>query len=144
MLPHTADEVLSYMPSPAATFAQLLDMPARVTVDASVLALFEPFYTLRDDVLKALEMARNEKIIGKSFEAKLTLTVNPTWKKTIDSLATNVQQALIVSQLEVVVSDVSRYLISITKAEGSTCDRCWQVVPKVADGLCDRCASIVR
>jgi isoleucyl-tRNA synthetase len=144
MLPHTADEVLSYMPSPAATFAQLLDMPARVTVDEAVIALFDQFYTLRNDVLKALETARNEKIIGKSFEAKLTLHVNDAWKTYLESLGTNLQQALIVSQLELVGSGDAPYAIFITKADGHTCDRCWQVVSKVDDGLCDRCASIVR
>lgn len=29
--------------------------------------------TLRDDVLKALEVARNEKVIGKSLNASITL-----------------------------------------------------------------------
>ncbi len=31
---------------------------------------------LRDEVLKALEEARNEKVIGKSLTAKITLYVN--------------------------------------------------------------------
>jgi isoleucyl-tRNA synthetase len=109
-----------------------------------MIALFDQFYTLRDEVLKALETARNEKIIGKSFEAKLTLHVNDAWKTYLESLGTNLQQALIVSQLELVGSGDAPYAISITKADGHTCDRCWQVVPKVDDGLCDRCASIVR
>ena len=144
MLPHTADEVLSYMPDPAAAFAQLLDMPARVEVDQALINLFENFYTLRDDVLKALELARSDKVIGKSFEAKLTLTLNADWKRYVDSLATNLQQALIVSQLEIVVADVASYTIEITKAQGHTCDRCWQVVETINDGLCKRCESIVR
>jgi isoleucyl-tRNA synthetase len=144
MLPHTADEVLSYMPDPAAAFAQLLDMPPRVEVDQALIDLFENFYTLRDDVLKALELARSDKVIGKSFEAKLTLTLNADWKRYVDSLATNLQQALIVSQFEIVVADVASYTIEITKAQGHTCDRCWQVVETIDDGLCNRCESIVR
>ena len=37
--------------------------------------LFAHFMSVRDDVLKALEVARNEKIIGKSLEAKVTLAL---------------------------------------------------------------------
>jgi isoleucyl-tRNA synthetase len=144
LLPHTADEVLSYMPTPEAVFAQLLDMPATKSVDQAVIGLFEPFYTLRDDVLKALEIARNDKLIGKSFEAKLTLHVSPSWNTYLESLATNIQQALIVSQCEIVVADVKEYEIQVTKATGDTCERCWQVVADVNDGLCNRCADIVR
>ena len=144
MLPHTADEVLSFMPQPEASFAQLLDMPAKVSVDQSMIDLFAKFYPLRDDVLKALETARNEKLIGKSFEAKLTLHVSSSWNNYIESLATNIQQALIVSQCDIVVSNVEDYEIHISKADGDTCERCWQVVTVVDDGLCNRCANIVR
>ncbi len=38
---------------------------------------------LRNDVLKALEEARNEKVIGKSLTAKVTLYVNEETKDTI-------------------------------------------------------------
>ena len=34
------------------------------------------FMNLRDDVLKALEEARNQKVIGKSLNAKVTVYVN--------------------------------------------------------------------
>ena len=38
------------------------------------------FMKLRDDVLKALEEARNQKVIGKSLTAKVTLYVNENTK----------------------------------------------------------------
>jgi isoleucyl-tRNA synthetase len=142
ILPHTADEALSYLPYASANFAQLLSMPKRTPVDVSLLERFAKFYSLRDDILKALEEARNEKVIGKSFEAHLTLALNHEWQSYVASLSTNLQQALIVSQLTIVEGD--EVAIHITKAEGSTCERCWQVVHEVEDGLCSRCASIVR
>ena len=37
--------------------------------------LFGHFMAVRDDVLKALEVARNAKTIGKSLEAKVTLFI---------------------------------------------------------------------
>ena len=40
---------------------------------------------LRDDVLKALEEARNAKTIGKSLEAKVTLFVKDEYKSLFES-----------------------------------------------------------
>ena len=42
------------------------------------------FMKLRDDVLKALEEARNEKVIGKSLNAKVTVYVNDEVKNLIN------------------------------------------------------------
>jgi isoleucyl-tRNA synthetase len=142
ILPHTADEALSYLPYPSASFAQLLAMPKRQPVDENVIHQFAKFYSLRDDILKSLEEARNEKVIGKSFEAHVTLRLNSEWQTYLTSLNTNLQQALIVSQLSIVDGD--SVSIEVAKADGSTCERCWQVVPHVDEGLCSRCASIVR
>ena len=36
---------------------------------------FATLMLVRDDVLKALEVARNDKVIGKSLEAKVTVSV---------------------------------------------------------------------
>jgi isoleucyl-tRNA synthetase len=142
ILPHTADEALSYMPKVNVPFAQLLDMPKRQKVDTELIEKFNQFYQLRDDILKALEEARNNKVIGKSFEALLTLKLSKEWQAYLASLKTNIQQALIVSQLS--ITDGSDVSIVITKADGTTCERCWQVVEQVDEGLCSRCASIVR
>ena len=41
---------------------------------------------LRDDVLKALEEARNQKVIGKSLNAKVTVYVNEEVKSLLASI----------------------------------------------------------
>ena len=56
---------------------------------------------LRDDVLKALEEARNEKVIGKSLAAKITLYVDEETKGLLDSISENMKQLFIVSGFEV-------------------------------------------
>ncbi len=142
ILPHTADEALAYMPKVNVPFAQLLDMPPRQSVDVELIEKFKKFYQLRDDILKALEEARNNKVIGKSFEAALTLQLSKEWQAYLASLKTNIQQVLIISQL--LITDGSDISIVVTKANGTTCERCWQVVEQVDEGLCLRCVSIVR
>ncbi|MFP3394235.1 class I tRNA ligase family protein, partial [Brevibacillus sp. SIMBA_076] len=75
ILPHTADEVWPYVPGAEEESVQLTNMPEATEVEGSeaLRAKWDAFMTLRDDVLKALEVARNEKVIGKSLNASITL-----------------------------------------------------------------------
>ena len=78
IMPHTTDEMWSYMEHVEEESIQLTDMPEAQDFGEEAQALRERFATLmlvRDDVLKALEEARNEKVIGKSLEAKVTVSV---------------------------------------------------------------------
>jgi len=137
ILPHTMEEVYEYSPIKEAEFAQLLDMPQRVSVEQ-----------LRDGVLKALEEARNEKVIGKSFEAHVTLYLNDTWHDIVQSFSTNLRQALIVSKLTISQGSgtyaFDGFSVDVALAEGHTCERCWQVVDEVNSvGLCERCETVI-
>jgi isoleucyl-tRNA synthetase len=113
---------------------------------------------LRDDVLKALEEARNEKVIGKSLTAKVTLYPNEKTKDLLASINENLKQLFIISDLEVAGSfeeapeaalKLETAAIVVTKAEGETCERCWVVTPDVGGDpdhptLCPRCAHVVK
>ncbi len=56
---------------------------------------------LRDEVLKALEEARNAKVIGKSLEAKVLVYADSNVAEIINDEAVNFGQISIVSQLQV-------------------------------------------
>ena len=58
----------------------LADMPKVVDVDQELLDKWNQFMSLRDDVNRALEAARNEKVIGKSLEAKVVIGNNDHFK----------------------------------------------------------------
>ena len=58
-------------------------------------------HMLRDDVLKALESARNAKVIGKSLEAKVVLYVPDDFAAHIDLDETDLATICIVSQVEI-------------------------------------------
>jgi len=125
---------------------------------AAIEEKWDNFMTLRDDVLKALEIARNEKVIGKSLAAKITLYPNAETKALLESIEENVQQLFIVSGLEISDSkeqapaeaqSFENVAIVVAPAEGETCDRCWVVTPEVGQdsdhpSLCLRCASVVK
>ncbi|WP_078413417.1 isoleucine--tRNA ligase [Priestia abyssalis] len=160
ILAHTADEVWAHIPNAKEKSVQLVDMPeTRDMADAAELEeKWDAFMALRDDVLKALETARNEKVIGKSLTAKLVLYPNSETKALLDSIQENVKQLFIVSGLEIagVKEDApanaqvfERTAIVVEKAEGETCDRCWVVTSTVGEDsdhptLCTRCADVVK
>ncbi|MDF2789603.1 MAG: ileS, partial [Neobacillus sp.] len=160
ILPHTADEVWKFIPAVTEESVQLTDMPVYKELD-NAKALEEKwtsFMKLRDDVLKALEEARNQKVIGKSLTAKVSLYVNENTKSLLDSIQENVQQLFIISGFEVAGSydqapenaiKLDTAAIVVTKAEGETCERCWVVTPEVGKDtehptLCPRCAEVVK
>src|SRR5690606_1240958 len=160
ILPHTADEVWSHIDSVEEESVQLVDMPNSVEIPNAdqVEAKWDSFMELRDDVLKALETARNEKVIGKSLAASITLYPNNKTKELLDSVEENVQQLFIVSGLKIAglyedapedAQVFDNVKIVVEPAEGETCDRCWVVTPTVGEDqdhptLCTRCATVVK
>ncbi len=152
ILPHTMEEVYSYMPGEKQESIYLCDMVKPVYYDGSdaIIAKFNKFMALRDDVLKALEAARNEKIIGKSLNAHLVICPNDEMAKELVDFHLNLGQVFIVSKCDVVsnLEDGVEYptaKIKVTACEGVTCARCWQIVDNVnEDCLCGRCQKIVN
>ena len=78
ILAYTAEEIWSYLPPSRdrnRESVMLNDMPAAsLESDPDFMAYWDRIHALRDDVQKALEAARSEKIIGASLEARVTLT----------------------------------------------------------------------
>jgi isoleucyl-tRNA synthetase len=160
ILSHTADEVWKYIPSVTEESVQLTDLPEyqELTNAKALEDKWTEFMHLRDDVLKALEEARNQKVIGKSLTAKVTLYVNEKSRVLLDSIDENMKQLFIISGFEVAGNyeeapenalKLETAAIVITKAEGETCERCWIVTPDVGQDsehptLCPRCAEVVK
>lgn len=151
IIPHTSEEIWEYLKEEE-EYVQLAEFPKAVFPEDkdAVLAKWNKFFELRDQILKALEEARNEKIIGKSFEAHLTLKVNKETAALFESIDSDLAQLLIVSQLVVIETEQPEAMIvEVTHAKGETCERCRAIKPEVgtiedAPTLCARCAHIVR
>ncbi|RBP06889.1 isoleucine--tRNA ligase [Rossellomorea aquimaris] len=160
ILTHTADEVWAHIPGVEGESVQLTDMPeVQELRNADELKKkWNAFLELRDDVLKGLEEARNQKMIGKSLTAKVTLYVNDETRALLGSIKEDLKQLFIVSAFEIggAVNAAPEHALSlgennivVEKAEGETCDRCWVVTTTVGEDkdhptLCTRCASVVK
>ncbi|CAM4022755.1 isoleucine--tRNA ligase [Staphylococcus schweitzeri] len=155
ILVHTAEEVWSHTPHVKEGSVHLADMPEVVEVDQALLDKWRTFMNLRDDVNRALETARNEKVIGKSLEAKVTIASNDKFKaseflSSFDAL----HQLFIVSQVSVVdnLDNGTTYEygdIVIEHAEGEKCERCWNYSEDLGavgelTHLCPRCQEVVK
>lgn len=160
ILPHTADEMWSHFTFVSEKSVQLTDMPETRDIPNAkeTEEKFDSFMKLRDDVLKALETARNEKIIGKSSVASLTLYPNEEAKALLSSIKEDVKQLFIVSELAIggteadAPEDAQSFeagKIVVAQAEGETCERCRMVSKEIGEDpdhpeLCPRCAGIVK
>ncbi|MEP9851694.1 isoleucine--tRNA ligase [Staphylococcus aureus] len=155
ILVHTAEEVWSHIPHVKEESVHLTRMPERAEVDRDFLDKWNTFMNLRDDVNRALEVARGEKVIGKSLEAKVIIGSNENFDATTFlQQFSDLQQLFITSQAEVVdtVDDGVAYQygdIRIEHAHGEKCERCWNYSEELGsvgelDHLCPRCQEVVQ
>ena len=149
ILSFTAEEVYDNMPYEDAESVHLTDFPAKNLIDDAALeAKWDKLLEVRDDVNKALEESRNEKVIGKSLEAAVEIYSNDSEVVELLNSVDNLHQLFIVSSVEVKENDGVTYdlaTVKVTKAEGHRCERCWNIVDEVnEEGLCPRCASILN
>lgn len=157
ILPHTMEEIWGFLKEPE-DYIQLANMP-KVETYANrdeLLENWHKFMNLRDDVLKALEDARNKKLIGKSFEAAVTIYPDKETKAMLNDLDADFRQILIVSKLTIAdgkapeeAEDLNNASIVVEHAAGEVCPRCRMIRTDIgADPklpmLCGRCAKIVE
>ncbi len=148
-LPHTTNEVYMQLPHHQFDNVYLENMPVYQDLGKRELVdTYDNFMQVRDNVLKALEEARNKQIIGKSFNAKLILYPEANILELLNKCNINFGQVFIVSQFEIAKGkgeyQFDNLSIDVIKAEGETCDRCWQVVEHTHDGLCHRCSEVLK
>ncbi len=158
ILSHTADEVWEHIPAVKEESVQLTDMPkAKAFGDVGHLKeKWNHFMIVRDDVLKALEQARNEKKIGKSLTAAITLYSSGDVKTLLSDIP-KLEKLFIVSNVTLAgeVNDAphdaiafEQLAIVVESAKGETCERCWVVSETVGQkddhpGLCSSCTETV-
>ena len=112
-------------------------------LEAETMAKWEKIIRVRDVVNGALESARSSKKIGKSLEARITLTVTEEEKFLADLAPQELADLLIVSQVEVVAGEA--LAAEVAEAAGEKCQRCWKVLPTVdGEGLCPRCHAVIQ
>lgn len=145
ILPHTTSEAYQHMPYKAQEDVYLEDMPKikEYNVSEHLVQDMELFLQFRDEVLKQLEEARNQKLIGKSLSAALTVAPSKALFDALNRLNVNLKQLLIVSEVTL-LPVVEKTHIHVSAAIGHVCSRCWTTVEALNDQeLCQRCHTVV-
>ncbi|HEP2899310.1 TPA: isoleucine--tRNA ligase [Streptococcus pyogenes] len=159
ILPHTTEEIWSYLEHESEAFVQLAEMPVAETFSAQedILEAWSAFMTLRTQAQKSLEEARNAKIIGKSLEAHLTIYASEEVKTLLTALDSDIALLLIVSQLTIAdLADAPADAVAfegiafmVEHAIGEVCERSRRIDPTTRMRsynafVCDHSAKIIE
>ena len=163
LIAFTAEEIWQAMPHKASDIKEsvfLNDMPdyCEDLAFASVRTEWDKLFEYRDDVMKALEIARAEKLIGKSLDAKVTIYVeDDEIYAMLDAFRAELATVYIVSQAEIVkgkapenafLAEGAQLAVLVEQADGKKCDRCWaystQGVETDGGFICERCRKIIE
>jgi isoleucyl-tRNA synthetase len=155
----TAEEVWSYLAKlsqrPESVHLAYFPRPGDITGEqadfaepAGLRADFDALLTVRSEVLKALEVARKEKLIGSGLEAAVTVHAPENLFKLLDRYKDDLRFLLIVSRAEIKRTGDGNgnapLRVEVTKAPGQKCTRCWNYSTQVGASeryptVCERC-----
>ncbi|MDO8885521.1 isoleucine--tRNA ligase [Candidatus Oleimmundimicrobium sp.] len=116
---------------------------------------------VRAEILKALEIARSEKLIGNPLEAMVTIYCDPDLFEFLSLNQDVLSSIFIVSQVELASSDskkdnviflseeIPNFAILISKAKGKKCERCWNYSKSVGANsehptICSKCLDVIK
>ncbi|MFQ1019576.1 isoleucine--tRNA ligase [Gilliamella sp. CG13] len=156
VLSFTADEIWQYLPSAEKSefvfedewYNELFSLSDNETLNSEYWA---QILAIRSEVNKVLEQGRNDKVIGGSLEAAVTLYADDQIATALAKLENELRFVLLTSQASVkpldsatqqaVQSDIAGLKIELTKAKGDKCPRCWHytIDNEPTTHLCKRC-----
>ena len=152
ILPVTADELWRHLPGGAreasvhlATFPQGVERLSDGALDEQ----WGRLRAVRDAVNKALEEARQSKVIGTSLAAHVRLAAGGEAAALLRRHAADLPMLFIASQVSLDASANEGVTVSVQRADGDKCERCWRIVPERSTeprfaGVCLRCVEALE
>jgi len=101
---------------------------------------WEKLISVRQQVNVAIEEKRSSKIIGSSLEADVDIVLPKQEYDFLEEI--DAKEFFITSNVTKDISKKNDISVSVKKAEGTKCSRCWKIVKSVKEGKCQRCYSI--
>jgi isoleucyl-tRNA synthetase len=158
----TSDEVWGYLPAAGRSESVHLEhfpapaeltgeLPKNFDVDATKND-WQTLLSVRDEALKALEAARNEKRIGGSLEAQIRLAAPPSVYPLLDRYKDELRYLFIVSGVILEKAAASNggsgIKFEVSEAPGQKCERCWNYSTHVGEDkvyptVCERCSKVL-
>ena len=161
VLSFTMEEVWQFMKKPANApeSVQMLPWPEvkEEYINEELETKWDNFIEIRSEITKVLELARRNKQIGHSLDAKVELHAEGEALAILKSVEKDLATLLIVSQAIIVegaaegaeATGREDLKVTVAAAEGHKCERCWIYSDEVGQDaehptLCKRCAEAVK
>jgi len=159
MMSFTADEIWGHLPAVAGRPASvhlalfpaagdLLDSSVSAAEREALRADWQVLLGAREQVLQALEGARNAKTIGGSLEAQVSLAAPAAVRAILERHEKELCALFIVSRVvlepPIPGEGASSVRVRVRRAEGAKCERCWNYSTRVGESVtyptvCERC-----
>jgi len=160
MLSFTADEVWRYLPKMLsrpesvhlAMFPNTHDITGEVrdtSKTGTIEADWDQLFKLREDVLKSLEVLRQNKTINDSLEAHISLTAGGANYDLLERYAKHLPALFVVSTVELKRGEGEAVVAEASRAAGQKCERCWNYSVHVGEDpkyptVCERCSAALK
>ena len=161
LMSFTCDEVWQYMPAVAGrlesvhltTFPEEQDVLGEVVEpDPKQAEDWKTLRGVREAVLKALEEARNQKMIGANLQAQVALTAADPVYTVLERYKGDLRYIFIVSAVELhrgSGNGDTPVSVQVSKAAGAKCERCWNFSTRVGENadyptICERCTAVLK
>ena len=120
--------------------------------DDALLNQWERLIEIRGQVSRTLEIARQNKEIGNSLQAKVTLSCGRDGFSYLKGFSENLASVFIVSDVVLEKGDelsAHEVQVRVDRSAAQKCERCWNYLESVGThgdlpGVCSRCYSILR
>ena len=150
VLAFTADEAWEFAPGKTVDSAhQLTWQPVGLPRPEVERAAWKALFELRELALPELEKARKAKAIGKALEAKVVFSGTSPGLAAAGANLDSLRELLNVSQLEIKLGGETATTVTVSKAAGEKCERCWHWETDVGSHpehptLCARCVKALQ
>jgi isoleucyl-tRNA synthetase len=146
ILPFTMDELWRNLPGPREPSVHLAVFNTQFESwrDDLLLERWAQLAAIRDQVNGALEERRQDKTIKSNLSAQVRVAASGELGQLLASYADELPTLFGVSEAALDAAPDDALRVTVSKADGVKCDRCWRYVPSVAEhgeftGLCERC-----
>ena len=162
ILSFTCEEIWQYLPKVAGR-AESVHLAAFPTSDETLGGVpaqkderqeqdWSTLRSVRDEVLKALEEARNSKLIGGGLEAQVDVKAADPVYGVLKRYEDQLRYVFIVSAAKLSQSPgngTGSVSVEVSKAGGTKCERCWNYSTHVGEDktyptVCERCSAVLK
>lgn len=154
VLAFTSEEIWMYLPhrkNDNSESIQLNSWPEAngAYEDPALKEKWDHLIEIREAALKALENARNEKVIGSSLEAEIYIKASGKEYEFLIQNKDILSMVCITSGVEVISEPAAKALqVDVKSASGKKCERCWIFSETVGENhnhptICSRCSDVV-